>query len=745
MNPANDPLARHLSALRHAVQEDSERCLRANRNGEGISQLVRKADLLLDAEIGSFHAAVEDAAATGRGKTVDCKAGCSSCCYRVVPVAVAEVVAIWQDIEARFTEEEREQLRERAAVYMSDSAAVRDENLNLSRAACPLLVNGLCSVYETRPAACRGRNSVDVRACVQQKENPTVPVQVPSLYPQDAMAEAAVFGMRMAEYFDALPTDFVELGYALHLLDQHAAVVTSFFDGKNELEPAGILLPRDPLTDPEFLGNVEPAFRSPREVSDPSGELTARDRSTISAFRKPWLHEAKFKHAMGMLSKSNAAQAMARITVPRAYREEAEIEEWRGHFVQAMRDFDSASFPGAEAFNALSIHDTLPLAYQGLNNRDILAEHGRIMVSNTTERCLPELSAPIEKRNPGGKIRVGYLSANMKNSNGSRWALGWLKNHAEDIETYSFFVGGAEDLVSLRFQKESDHYFHLTRGVVENARFIRSLNLDILVFTDIGLHGRNLQYATMRLAPVQCTAWGHAETSGLPTIDHYLSSDLMEPENAQEHYTENLVRLPNSGLCYPRITSRIPQELDRKHFGLPEGLLYVVPHIVTTCLPHFDWLFKAINDRTGLPIVFIELGYESALIVTKERLRKAGVRTHWVKALTQPEFLRFLQLADVILDTPSWSGGNTTLEALTFGKPVITLPGTLMRARHSLAFLKIAGAEGLVARDEEDYINLACDRERQHNAMKNMEPAALFEDKECVAALDSFLRKVAFA
>ena len=61
------------------------------------------------------------------------------------------------------------------------------------------------------------------------------------------------------------------------------------------------------------------------------------------------------------------------------------------------------------------------------------------------------------------------------------------------------------------------------------------------------------QLAAQRLAPVQCNSWGHPDTSGFPTLDYYLSSDLMEPPDGQDHYTERLVRLPNLSVYYEPI------------------------------------------------------------------------------------------------------------------------------------------------------------------------------------------------
>src|SRR5262249_27662147 len=90
-------------------------------------------------------------------------------------------------------------------------------------------------------------------------------------------------------------------------------------------------------------------------------------------------------------------------------------------------------------------------------------------------------------------------------------------------------------------------------------------------------------------------------------------------------------------------------------------------------------------------------------LAMRDRLEAAGVRTQWLPELSGADFKRLLQLADVSLDPPGWSGGNTTVDALSLGTPVVTLPGETMRSRHSLAFLQIAGAPGLVAKDEDEY------------------------------------------
>ena len=78
------------------------------------------------------------------------------------------------------------------------------------------------------------------------------------------------------------------------------------------------------------------------------------------------------------------------------------------------------------------------------------------------------------------------------------------------------------------------------------------------------------QLAAQRLAAVQCASWGHPVSSGFPTIDYFISSDLMEPTRAAAHYSERLIRLPNLSIYYePADAPRIG--LDRAQLGLRSG------------------------------------------------------------------------------------------------------------------------------------------------------------------------------
>jgi predicted O-linked N-acetylglucosamine transferase (SPINDLY family) len=102
-----------------------------------------------------------------------------------------------------------------------------------------------------------------------------------------------------------------------------------------------------------------------------------------------------------------------------------------------------------------------------------------------------------------------------------------------------------------------------------------------------------------------------------------------------------------------------------------------------------------------------------------------------------------------MLDTLHWSGGNTTLDALACGLPVVTLPGSMMRGRQSAAMLRRVGVPDLVARDVEDYVACAArlgrsPEERRALSARIVEGRGeLFERPEAVRVLEAFLEREA--
>jgi predicted O-linked N-acetylglucosamine transferase (SPINDLY family) len=360
---------------------------------------------------------------------------------------------------------------------------------------------------------------------------------------------------------------------------------------------------------------------------------------------------------------------------------------------------------------------------------------GRVFLDKIVSRVYPHLCAPIEPKRKPGRFRVGYISLGLNLNNGNLWALGWLRNHGPEFETYALNLG-LQDIGSRAWERDADHYHCLHGNVQRIAEFIRSLDLDALIATDIGCRKLDYVLYSLRLARVQCTGWGAPVTSGLPNVDYYLSGDLMEPADAEAEYTEKLVRLPRSGLCYPRPGTSFWEG----PFTRPDPAFHpFMAQNIRKWLPQRDPILLRVSERLGRPLKFVSLPDAEATEEFSRRLDRAAIPHEMLPVTFQLGYANYLRSADVSFDPVDWSGGNTTIQALSYGIPVVTLPGRFMRARHSLAFLQMANAAGLVAKDEEDYLNLIFDRERQEWAMSNLEIDRLYEDSQVAEALNEFL------
>jgi CRISPR-associated protein Csy1 len=109
----------------------------------------------------------------------------------------------------------------------------------------------------------------------------------------------------------------------------------------------------------------------------------------------------------------------------------------------------------------------------------------------------------------------------------------------------------------------------------------------------------------------------------------------------------------------------------------------------------------------------------------------------------KPLFLRLLASCDVVLDSPDWSGGLTAIDCFSQKTPFVTLPGPYFRQRLGVGIARKAGGEGLIASSAEDYLDLATNPDRIHEAMRTVDPERLYGDLAPVRALEKHVLGVA--
>jgi predicted O-linked N-acetylglucosamine transferase (SPINDLY family) len=464
--------------------------------------------------------------------------------------------------------------------------------------------------------------------------------------------------------------------------------------------------------------------------------------------------------ASNALPKDYTFQLLKHLIVPTIYHSQHEISFYRERFTQGLQQLiQETSLKTTEekqsALAGLGRLTNFYLSYQAQNDIELQRQYGdlvhEIMAVNYPQWIAP-LSIPSLK--PDQKIRIGYISHYLHSYSGTLWLTGWLRHcDHQSFEIYCYYTGNSPDQITQQFQDYSDVFHHIPHNLTAACEQIRADQLHILIYPEIGMDPQTMQMAALRLASVQCVAWGHPVTTGLPTIDYFLSSELMEPENAQEHYSEKLICLPGIGVSYPK--PYIPPVIKtRSDYKLQDdAIIYLSCQAPFKYLPQYDFIFAEIARRVPqATFIFLRGG------LLQERFNRAfaavGLKSEdHCKFLTIPERLDYLMinlLADVYLDTFTWSGGNTTLEAIACNLPIVTCLGEFMRGRHSDSFLKMLGVTDTIAQNEAEYIEIAVklglDPAWRHHIAQRMSQSHdhLFDDKACVAGLEAFYKQVVY-
>jgi protein O-GlcNAc transferase len=316
------------------------------------------------------------------------------------------------------------------------------------------------------------------------------------------------------------------------------------------------------------------------------------------------------------------------------------------------------------------------------------------------------------------RFKLGFVSAHVYDHSVFNAILsGWLRClDRERFEITLFHVGSKQDSLTLTTSTAMDHFETGVRPVADWARAIRDRQFDAVIYPEIGMNETTLALASLRLAQRQFAAWGHPETSGLPTIDGYLSADLFEPPDAQDHYAERLVRLPNLGVhCQPYEIVSAPVDLES--LAIPRDCpLFICPGVPFKYRPQDDQIFVEIARRVGR-CTFVFFQHEAAELSHKLHGRIAAAfktanldPARYLRSISwQPRaaFFGLLRQADVYLDTIGFSGFNTMMQAIECHLPCVTHDGRFMRGRLGSGILRRLGMAHLVAADKENYVDLA--------------------------------------
>lgn len=461
-----------------------------------------------------------------------------------------------------------------------------------------------------------------------------------------------------------------------------------------------------------------------------------------------------------------ARLAVCMSQLPILYLSDDEVVLRRARYVKALEVLAGAAAPVGLA-DAVGAAQPFFLPYQGEDDRDLQALYGSVACRALAEAYPPAVLAarPVS----GERVRIGIVSGFFCDHTVFKLFLeGWLTAlDRRRFEVIGFHTGRLTDAQTARSAGWCEQF---VQGLPSRAAWrdaVVAAAPHVLLYPEVGIDSVTGWLAAMRLAPVQCVAWGHPETTGMRTIDYFLSSALMEPPEGDGYYTERLVRLPHLGLCYT------PDAMPQAEMGAAAGYgaslvrdpadadmpVFWSGQALYKYLPQYDSIFPRIAADLGkCRFVFIAFAKSNAVTDAFRARLEAAFAAAGLDAdkhivilppLSQSDYIGAAGQADIILDTPGWSGGKSTLDCLATNPAIVTLLGRFMRGRHTAAILRQIGCEETVARSVDEYVSIAVRLARDPGWRAEIRRSvalrkhSAFTDLHYIRALETFLAEAA--
>ena len=476
--------------------------------------------------------------------------------------------------------------------------------------------------------------------------------------------------------------------------------------------------------------------------------------------------QESFRRALGLDAGCHEARVgLLMALLPPVPASVAEVRAAREAFSLQLREFVAwvSEADNVEATKVVGAAQPFFLAYHESVNKELLVSYGTACVAlmrRWYERTSPEkASAPARPAvSHGRRVRVGIVSAQVREHAVYRaLTKGWLDRLGEHgIDAGVFHVGAARDAETEWARGRAAFFIEGDRGLSEWVGAIEGAGANVLIYPELGMDPTTLRLASLRLAPRQMAAWGHPETTGLPTMDYYLSAEALEPPGSESFYSEQLVRLPNLG-CYYEPYDHPEVPLQTASLGIaPDRPVLLCPGTPYKYAPGRDRVLVEIARRLGrCQLVFFEPAIASLAGKLRDRLNGVFRAQHldpdeflvWIPWQSPGDFFALLRRADVCLDTLGFSGFNTALQAVECDLPLVAYEGRFMRGRLASAILQSMHHDDLVTRDESAYIDLAV-RLASDNRLNNeirarlrADKQRLFRDDTAIEGLAAFLTR----
>jgi predicted O-linked N-acetylglucosamine transferase (SPINDLY family) len=401
-------------------------------------------------------------------------------------------------------------------------------------------------------------------------------------------------------------------------------------------------------------------------------------------------------------------------------------EAWPAHYLAGIR---SAKATPEMASSALVALHSNPLVSQD----ELYALH-REWERRFATASYARWQAHSNDRSPDRPLRIGFVSSGFSAQIVGHFLRGVIRalTARADVEAYLYANSVTTDWLTAELKASSARWRDIAPlGDEDAAARIRADRIDILIDLNGHAPGHRLLVFALRPAPVQATWLDYFDTTGLEAIDYLITDPVSSPADGAQRFVERLIRMPSVRLCFtappfaPAVAPGPAAQRGRIAFAsftradkfgadvvaVWARILAAIPGSILI-LKDETLKFPEVRER-------FERGFSEAGIQPK-RLELRTPSSH-------EELLAEYADVDVVLDPFPYNGGATTCDAMWMGVPVVARLGTSMVSRQSAMMLQAMGMGELVARDDDEYVDiaarLASDLPRLQSLRRELRPA----------------------
>ncbi|TWB77574.1 putative O-linked N-acetylglucosamine transferase (SPINDLY family) [Nitrospirillum amazonense] len=319
---------------------------------------------------------------------------------------------------------------------------------------------------------------------------------------------------------------------------------------------------------------------------------------------------------------------------------------------------------------------------------------------------------PPARRHPGQTWRVGLVSGDFRNHPVGYFTIRALEAlAARGVTLIAYANQRVEDALTRRVQAVCVWRPIQGADAQTVAQQVRDDDIDLLIDLTGHIAGNRLDVFALRPATRQATWAGYMATTGLPQMDMIIVDPHHIPAGAEGFYTERVVRMPHSFLCYdpPAFFPAVTPLPALRNGHVTFGCFNIAAKINAGVIACWS---RILNRVPGSRLLMKTRGMDELPLQTRilAQFREDGIdaaRIDFIGATSPAEHVACKERVDIALDPFPYAGSTTTLESLWMGLPVVTLTGQTFSGRHSTCFLSVLGLRSLMATTVQEYVDIA--------------------------------------